>query len=689
MAERDTNKIQIMDLDRWDKGLISYFSPQRMPLTGLKEADNVVFDYNGVVKPRGCFLPTIVPDIGDEGFYPLSQDFAFRRKDGTEGLLVAMSNGTTAYIYTLNRDYQAWKKHSLQIDPVAKVSIDQINGQVVFVNNVDKYAYYDMETDAIVQFQFISNPTIAPTATKNGMSGTDTMDYHYRITWNGVGGSTKMSPVAKVSTAKIRENWGGNEYIRIVRNNTPPANAKSWSIQIASTPTGSGTPTEEEYLYLSEDIPLETTSYDDNGSMLLLNEAPLENTTEGIKAKYIKNISGRLWALDSNYAYYGGNAGREHNFGSTNGAGKYNVSNGGRETPMAIGLGRDNAGTSCINLFTRVIAGQGAVWDVYATTNTIQAGDNNISQGTFQFKKREGNDGTDAPFSLIHENNNHYYLSMDGFKSTGVKPNITGIQSTDIASSAIRDRVLNLNHNNLLNCYVAYYDEAIYWTIAYGQRENNEIWVYDILHGGVWSTWKIEADTIFRWNSSEDESPSLYIRRGNKLLRYNKTSKRHADNDTEVFTSQISSGLIPFKGDFLTWVHLLRVVWQLNSAKGHINITVKMHGKNGNIVKSRLLRLSDIESNTTLGWGAINSTNHWRGGWGEIEGWGKVTQIQSTNIENNVKISQKIRKNINYLSFTITVSTADSFYELSHVGLLFTMIGEGIEFLSQKGMYKI
>ena len=293
---------------------------------------------------------------------------------------------------------------------------------------------------------------------------------------------------------------------------------------------------------------------------------------------------------------------------------------------------------------------------------------------------------------MIRENNNAYYLSTEGFKSTGVKPNITGIQSTDIISSAIRDRVLNLSHSNLDKCYAAYYDEALYWTIAYGSQENNEIWMYDILHGGIWSIWQIPADCIFRWASTSQETPSLYIRQGNKLLRYYKNLHTHKDY-SGVFSTRIESGLIPFANDRLTWVHLLKAVWQFDQAVGKITLEVNIHSKNGDIIKTNVLTFGDNNNNNN------NNNNSWdsiyiendisQTAW-NIREWGKIYNfyIQGQKIADK-KISQKIRKNANYISFVVSSDTENTYFELSHLSLLFTFIGLGIEFLSQRGTIKI
>ena len=359
---------------------------------------------------------------------------------------------------------------------------------------------------------------------------------------------------------------------------------------------------------------------------------------------------------------------------------------------MAITLGRDNAGTTCINLLTRTMAGQGAIWDIYGTTNSITANGQTFSTGTYQFKKREGDDGTDAPFSVIRANNNAYYLSMDGFKSTGAKPNISGIQSTDIISSAIRDRVLNLAQSNLTGTYAAYYDEALYWSIAYGAQKNNEIWMYDILHGGIWSIWRIETDCIFRWASTKNESPSLYARQGNKLLRYYKNSHSHADYNG-TFESYIESGLIPFaKDDKLEWVHLLKNIWQFDQAVGTVNLTVNIHSKNGDIVKTNTVPLNESNtSNGQSGWDAIrpNLTNISRGAWNNRSWDETLADLEGFKNPSDKKINQKIRKNAAYISYSVRADTQDTYYELSHLSMLYTYIGVGIEFLSQKGVIKI
>jgi len=695
MADKSSDDIQVKDLDNWKRGQISYFSKSRMQEDALKTAYNVIFDYDAIVRPRGSFAQSGIPDL-PEGLTPLGCDFAFKRADDSEGLLNIFTDGVDAWLYVLKADLSDWTKFDTVVfDKDTVPSFSQVAGVVAMGDGIVNLTYYDIETDTIEQLSLVADPTATPVATTAGFIGTAAIDYYYRVYFNGIGGSTKMTPFVKVISSTIRDTWAGAKSVMIdISSFTIDPNAEGWGIAVASVSTGTGAPTDTEYFKIVDKLPITQKQYTDTGEQTLLQSAPVENTTEGIKeAVYYNNISGRLWAIDKNgLVLWGGDIGNELYFGSANGSDSYEINNGSNEKPMAITLGRDNAGTTCINLLTRTMAGLGAIWDVYATTNSITANGQTFSTGTYQFKKREGDDGTDAPYSVIRANNNAYYLSMDGFKSTGVKPNVSGIQSTDIISSAIRDRVLNLSQSDLSKTYSAYYDEALHWSVAYGSQTNNEIWTYDILHGGIWAIWRIDSDCIFRWASTKNESPSLYIRQGNKLLRYYKGSHAHADMGVP-FESYIESGLIPFaKDNKLEWVHLLKNIWQFDQAVGQIILKVNIHSKNGDIIKTDTVQFNESSTiNSQSGWDAIqvNGTLTSRGAWNNRSWDETLADLLSFKDPSDKKVDQKVRKNAAYISFSVRTNTKDTYFELSHLSMLFTYIGVGVEFLSQKGVIKI
>nr|DAW04694.1 MAG TPA: hypothetical protein [Caudoviricetes sp.] len=696
------------DIDTFKKGVISSFAPIRTPDEALHEGTNIILIDNGIVRPRGSFLSADIPDIpddfkmvdgptGKEYIYAerhsIGQEYVFKREDGSEGLINLFTSEfypEVATIITLERNKKTWKIHDEKLKNTGIASFAQIGGKVMIATGDDRTTYFDIEKNEIIKLSPISDPFTAPKATKQNFSGDGVNDYYYAVVFNGIAGSTKLSPSVKMGNLALRESWQGKKSITIdITDIKVNGDVKSWGVYITSVPKGAGGVVDSEFFKIADGLDMNQKTWVDNGNTpLSLTKAPVENTTGGIIANYYVNLSGKLWAIDANHSrvYWGGDSDHAIYFGTDHGAGDYKIDERGIERPAAITVGRDNAGTSCINILTSTVAGQGGIWDVYGVTNSITANGQTFSVGTYQFKRREGNDGTDAPGSVIRENNNVYYLSTSGFKSTGVKPNISGIQSTDIISSAINDRVLNLSRNNIHKCSAVSYDQCLFWSVAYGSNKNNEIWVYDILHGGVWTVWQYRNDCMFRWASNDSEAPSLYARIGKKLYKYYKNSYMHQDGGTP-FKAVVKTGLIGLTSDKIFWAHLLKIIWQFNNYLGTINITVNLHTKNGDISKKKQLTINNNNNNNNNN--TWNSTTYEHFGYNNFS-WNDINNKSCVQVlADMIKISQKIRKNFNYISFAIETDTAGTSYELSCATLLYVPIGIGMEFLSQKDIIKI
>ncbi len=204
MANKTSDDIQIKSLNNWKRGQISYFSKSRMQEDALKAAYNVIFDYDAIVRPRGSFNESGIPDLPD-GLTPLGCDFAFKRADDTEGLLNLFTDGTDTHLYVLKADVTGWDKlttvtYTSSVTP----SFTQIAGAVIIGNGVDGFSYYDIATNTLKQLSLVVDPTSTPTTTETGFSGTPALDYYYRVSFGGVGGSTKMTPAKKVTFSSSR-----------------------------------------------------------------------------------------------------------------------------------------------------------------------------------------------------------------------------------------------------------------------------------------------------------------------------------------------------------------------------------------------------------------------------------------------------------------------------------------------------
>lgn len=676
---RTQDSLERLDINSWKDGEVSSFYAARVPNSGLKVAEDVVVAQNGTLSDRGSFLPE---DCDPLPFPLLGNLYVYKQADDSENIICMLDNGTNGVIYTLNGT--SWDDHpDFTFDRTVNASFTQSTSNVVIWNDTNAYSYFDIVAGTVKRFAAVDDPVSALTAVKSGLTGT-AFTVYYRFSYRGNGGETNLSPAYSSSVGLLRENWASTDYFTLTRPAAPDPDTLDWALWMVMVPSGSGTPVASDYELLKEGIPLATTVIVDNGKLAAdtIRSAPESNTTAGIIAKYGTNIDGRLWAIHDHTVYWGGDTDSEMTFGGAKGSGFHPIDQFGVQLPMAVQLGRDNSGSTAINVLTAGVAGQGTIYDVYP--NTITVAGTQISG--YEFKQREGNDGTNAPFSVMRANNNMYYLSLQGFKSTGVAPNIVGIQSTKIISNAIRNRVQLLTPTDLDETYSAYNDEKIFWTVAYGSEQNNQIWVHDILHGGIWTRWNVAADAIINWVKSGSDAAKLYIVKDQQLLYYEPNSIAHKDGD-DIFTSVAESGNIGFKEDNREWGYLLQVLFVCLQPVGKVKFSVTAHTKRGPITKERVIDFGGVSND--IGWNALTPTDALPGSHNfklHNHVYGEFGFVPPEDI---VEVSFRFRKLVQYFSWKITVEDENSFNMLSQVVPEFTDVGMGPDMLTRTGTKRV
>jgi len=676
---RTADSLQRLDINSWKDGEVSSFYAARVPNSGLKIAQDTVVEQNGTLSDRGSFLRD---EIDELPFPLLGNVYVYKLADSSENLICMLDDGDNGIVYTL--DGTNWVAHSeVLFSRLHSVDFTQSTAKVVIWNDHDPFSYFDIALGSVEQFAAVDDPVSPLTAVKTGLATTGFTIY-YKFSYTGNGGETNLSPAYSNTLGLLRENWASTDYFTLTRPAAPDPDTIDWALWMVMVPTGSGTPTAEDYELIKENIPLATTVIVDNGKLVAdtVRSAPEENTTAGIIAHYGSNINGRLWAIHDHTVYWGGDTDSELVFGGAKGSGFHPIDQYGIEVPMSVKLGRDNSGTTCINVLTASTAGRGSIFDVYPNTINVAG----VTIAGYEFKQREGSDGTNAPYSVIHTNNNLHYLSLLGFKSTGVKPNVTGIQSTDIVSNAIKDKVQLLTQNDLNTTYVAAYDEKVLWTVAYGSETNNQIWVYDILHGGIWSRWNVQADAIFTWVKSGSSSAKLYIVRGQRVLYYQPNSIAHQD-DSETFTSLAESGVIGFKEDNREWVYLLQVLFVLLRPLGKVHFSITAHTKRGDITKERVHDFGGVSSD--IGWNSLTVDDVFTGAHNakvHNEIYGTFTFIIPKEW---LEVAFRYRKMTQYFTYKVWVEDRNSAFMLSQVVPEFTEIGMGPDMLTRTDSIRV
>lgn len=676
-----SSDIRRLDLNNWKAGEVSSFYASRVVDNGLKTAENIVIKQNGTASPRGSFEQDVIADLP----YPLLGNIkVYRDTDGSENLICMLDNGTNGVIYTLNKSTMLWVAHDqYTFSRTASTCFTQSTKNVVAFNGIDNFSYFDTSSSTVKRFNKVDNPTAAPTLAQTGLAGTNFTIY-YAYNYVGNGGETALSPAGSVNVSTLRDTWSTSQYIAVTRPAATDPDAVSWNLWYVMVSNGAATPTYDDYELISETVPLTTTVITDNGklSASTVRKAPESNNTEGIIAWYGTIINGRIWAINDHTVHHGGDIEHELTFGGAYGSGFDYIDKDGKEMPMAVQLGRDNAGTTCINVLAKSLAGQGGIYDVYFNTITVS---NTQIQG-WEFKRREGNDGTDAPFSVLHADNNLSYLSLEGFKSTGVRPNIVGIQSTDIISNAISDKFRLISSSSLSKCYSTYFDEKIFWSVAYSSPINNQLWVYDIRHGGIWTRWAVPSDALFRWSKNSTTSVGLYIVKDKKVLRYSPNSIANVDGSS-VVSSTIDSGIIKVEDDGREWFYLLNLLFIFLAPTGSITISVTGKSMRGDVTKTKKVTFSNTA--LPLGWNAITKSTSGFNGTHNLKLHNAIYGTGVTPREEWVEVSMKFNKLIQYFTYSITVNDKDSAYELSQVVPEYVDVGIGVDMLTRRGTIKI
>jgi len=365
---RTQDTLQRLDINSWKDGEVSSFYAARVPNSGLKIAEDVVVAQNGTLSDRGSFIPEDVDLLP----YPLLGNlYVYKQDDETENIICMLDNGDNGIIYTLNGT--AWDDHpEFTFDRTVNASFTQSTSNVVIWNDVNAYSYFDIVAGVVKRFAAVDDPISALTAVKSGLTGTGFTIY-FRYSYRGNGGETNLSPAYSSNIDKLRENWLSTDYFTLTRPAAPDPDTLDWALWMVMVPSGSGTPVASDYELIKDGIPLATTVIVDNGKLQAdtIRSAPETNTTAGIIAKYGTNIDGRLWAIHDHTVYWGGDTDYEQTFGGSRGSGFHLIDQFGVQLPMAVQLGRDNSGSTAINVLTSGVAGQGTIYDVYPNTITV------------------------------------------------------------------------------------------------------------------------------------------------------------------------------------------------------------------------------------------------------------------------------------------------------------------------------
>lgn len=650
-------KIERLSIKNWLKGVITAFDDARTPNDGLRGSGNVILDQNGTIRPRP---PLVSYGTAFPGTL-LGELFEFTKQTtglSNDNYLLGMFNvaGTVKVYYS--KDGGAWSAaNGKTYDTTAKAHYCQIDLKVLVMNGTDNLSYMDIPTLAVVPFTTLSTPT-APTLTTNNVTGV-TFNIYYKITANSSVGETAASTALTVQISTLRDIWTPATQ-NITIGWSAVASAVSYNVYM-------GDVLGQEYLIAAG---VNGLSYKDDGSNArdINHPAPLGDTTAGPKTTRGTVINGQVFLVgdkdNPRYVRFGGTGVSVLDFSPFNGGGWTELGRGAKEIPVHVKSFRDGRGNSQVTVLCKGTNGTGKRYLLTPQSTTV--GTTVINY--FAVTEDNGQDGTDSPDGIILYRDSIYYPSRDGFKTTGTKPQLQNILSTETISETIINDVRVLNNANMDGAVGMAFQDRLYWALPNGSTTNNEIWVLDLQRQGAWmKPWNVPASWMMLYNDNAGNTHHVVVS-ANAMYEFSYNGQATSDAGV-AFPTNARSGLVKFSEDGLEWAKVIDVTFILLRPQGAINFTVS-----GQTEESTALQTvgtgSFVPSSSVAGWSEA--------GWGgnpdatsprrpTIFGWSNFTVVPVAFADVSRQVTVEVDEELQWLTWEMNSVNSGVDYQLADV----------------------
>ena len=577
MSGRPPKEDQVIIPD-FKGGVNSYLDEARLPVNSLRSMVNCMLKQDGVLGPRwGTKTYGEAFDVMPEGLGTYTEQLA--------GMLfqwqISVVNGQ---IY---RSINGGARQLLpgeSLAPGHEVDFLQIDNRVYMVNGHDALAYYDIVANHVYKFSGIAAP-VAPTLARSGSLGAGSFTNYYKISAVNEVGETIASAEANIATNRIRNSWRQTDeledYIDLSWAAVP--GARRYNIYYSDI-------TEDE-TYIDS---VSTNAYRDFGrtAQNVAVEAPIADTTAGPVLRTISGSSYRIFGVGVDDRVYWGGVGKYTSaFSPFYGGGWVEINKGSGEVPMTVESYRDGRGEPVNVVFMMTVNGEGSQNQLTLTSMTV----GNTTFIVPQVARVVGSYGGWAR-SVVEAQNNLFFINSKGEFTTGAKPDLLNVLSTDEVSLAIRQDFngISSKFGNLVSSQ--YFDGKIFNAVpAAHSSENNEIWILDLQLKAWIRPWRIGVKKFITYTPEDGQERLMGLLAqpdANGKYRLVEFSEKYRTDDGVPFESTFRTSLIHFDKGHMSWGQLRKVYVELLRVSGSLNITVSGTGKKRSLRSLKNLRIA-------------------------------------------------------------------------------------------------
>jgi hypothetical protein len=667
-ARRAPTAPKRLSLRSWKDGYQSTKDSNRTGAQGLDASLNQILKQDGTVGDRPSTILYGPQPVGTV----LGEIVEFTKRVGTTVTnylgSIQVVGGVAQFYYAKGED-TTWtlapgktfsttsRVHLCPIRDVDSTYNDE--DKVLITNSSDFLAYLDINTMIVIPFTALA-ATTAPSLTVGAALVGTNFTHRYRVT-AGNRGETAASIANTAQTVKMRSEWAGaTEYLDITI--TRITGAKKYHIYY-------GTEVGTEVYIGSVDDPGSgaTVTWRDSGVFdpNIYRPAPNGDTTAGPVCTRASFINGQVFLTgdktNPKYTRYGGTGLSILDF-SPYGGGGFQPVGGNKEIPVKVAAFRNNGGNPAITVLCKGTNGFGKRY--IFTPRTL----GNVAY--FEVSEENGNDGTEAPDSVILAHDQLWYLSRDGGKTTLTEAQVQTILSTKSITGNIQPDVSKWNTASLDYSWGLHFEGRNYWGVASGSTKNNQIIVLDLndMRRGAWMLpWTIAADWGWLYNDNSGRT-HFCVLVNNQILEFTDTV---ATQDNGVaFPTSGRTGILGFSEDLQEWAIVHRVIYVVQRPQGTIAVSVK--GKTEDTPLD-VVGSEPFTANTDIvGWSEPVT-----GGWSSpTRGWSGIERVpQQYGIERTEIVIDDIDTEMNWFYCEWGTTLANCSYEITDIIIEYTPTG--------------
>lgn len=499
------------------------------------------------------------------------------RKDG--GAWSQVTSGSPVY------DLDAWANFC----PGSAINTSGVEDSRVYISNgITNMSYYDIPSGAIVQYASLSAPA-GLAADLTGETGSNYTEY-YVVTANGPGGESIQSSTVSITTLDPRGYWSG---ATVALSWDAVSGASSYSIY-------TGDVSSQMYWLVT----VNGLTFTDDGSQAtnVYKLAPVANSSAGPTVSILVNVDDALYGVgdpnNPSYMWYSGVGQHFGDFSSQAGAGSYiAIDYGGETLPTVPFAFQDGKGNPVVSILTYGQAGRGKLYHFTTQQQTIDGTVLTIPD----LYQASSKDGSPCPRAVSIYENNAYYCTGLNFKTTGIKPDVINILSTDTIANQLIPDLQNLTLSALGGACSQEYLGKIYFGLPVGgSTTNNQMWILDMTRGGLWILqWPVSVTAMWIYEDNSGVPHFLTLQNGLCLeLDLLRLATPSQDNGV-AFSTSLTSGAMTFdKGgsamfsSYYTYFNFLYPV-------GDINVSIAGLDED-NVNEPVLIASGVVDSNGTI-----------------------------------------------------------------------------------------